>query len=71
MGKLKGLLITLAAIAGCIGFIVLTLGGLQGGIYLTSVACLLGIFARLAQAEEHHNEVKALGKGSDFTQAAR
>ncbi len=27
------------------------------GVWLVGVACLLGIFSRLAQAEQHHNQI--------------
>jgi hypothetical protein len=64
MGQVKGIFVALAAMAGCGGFMVLMMGGLTGSIYVTGVACLLGIFARLAQAEEHHQEMKTLGKAS-------
>ncbi len=67
----KILLIIAAGITGFWGGISTVVGAYSGGIGVTGFACLLGIFARLAQAEQHHREMKTLGKPSDPSQTAR
>lgn len=47
-----GFLVLLSVLAGVVGFMLLTEATLGAGII--GVACLLGVLARLAQADQHH-----------------